>query len=260
MLILTRTQKKHSCQIFTNIYYLLASSAITLTETEQQDRFTPKEENIITTKNYIDDSSFMTNKRHPEKPQSSGLQQSALSLPSQQNSIYVQSIENNRDGRDYSKKHACYYCKKKVSNCKIPRHVERKHKEEILVAQLPRKSDDSRKKEREIQLDKIRNMGNFNSNIDVLMEGKGELLVGRRPTEMGKHSFNDYLPCEHCLTLPKHVPSDQNHYLLLVICKKRLLKNAFPQAPCCYNWQRENKYWILISWNFNEMCCILYKW
>lgn len=75
-------------------------------------------------------------------------------------------------GRMYNKKQHCLYCSLQVT--KISRHIERKHCNEVDVARAPRFSKGS--KQRRIQLDYLRNKGNFAHNAEVLHSGKGYLI------------------------------------------------------------------------------------
>ena len=48
------------------------------------------------------------------------------------------------------------------------------------------------------RLDRLRNMGDFQHNIDVLCKGEGQLIVGRRVSD-GTFGAGDFLPCKFCL-------------------------------------------------------------
>lgn len=83
---------------------------------------------------------------------------------------------------------------------KIGRHLLLQHSDVQDIATLPSvSSGEADKKKRKMILDKHRNLGNFNHNVEVLMEKKGDLIVGRRPKEEERRSPEQYLPCQYCL-------------------------------------------------------------
>ena len=67
------------------------------------------------------------------------------------------------------------------------------HDEEPIVARTLAMKD---KKERGREFDKLRLLGNFNYNMKVREEGKGELIVMRRPSH--QRNYEEYLPCLYC--------------------------------------------------------------
>lgn len=72
--------------------------------------------------------------------------------------------------RDYEKFHCCYFCNKLVK--KIGRHLTEVHKYEDAMKNLPDAVRRSiRKSQREIQIRKLRNMGDFAHNINVIQKG-----------------------------------------------------------------------------------------
>ena len=88
------------------------------------------------------------------------------------------------------KKLVCFVCKSKV--LWLSRHLEKCHHDNFLVAQVMAKSGHAR----QCGLKRLRNLGSFKHNIDVLKQGEGELMVVRRTS--GKHSHDMYLPCTRC--------------------------------------------------------------
>lgn len=101
--------------------------------------------------------------------------------------------------RDYSKVHACYYCGKLAK--KIGRHLTTVHRTEDdvkYISETSTKESDS-SDNRTLALDRLRNLGDFMHNIDVLTEKKGILITARRLTGDQMHSFDDYLPCRYCM-------------------------------------------------------------
>lgn len=99
--------------------------------------------------------------------------------------------------RDYSKTHACVFCSKIVR--KIGRHLTSIHKNEPAVAALPPKAKRAKiGDDRHTQITKLRNMGDFNHNLQCLQQKTGELIIGKRPTDSNRNP-SDYLPCQFCL-------------------------------------------------------------
>ncbi|XP_051781264.1 uncharacterized protein LOC114648939 [Erpetoichthys calabaricus] len=95
-------------------------------------------------------------------------------------------------GRVYDKKQFCLFCGK--SYAKIARHIEQIHHNETEVAkalQFPRKS-----KERRLQIDLLRNRGNFAHNVEVLKMGKGMLIPRRQPRNC--LPSKDFAHCLNC--------------------------------------------------------------
>lgn len=70
--------------------------------------------------------------------------------------------------------------------------MERKHCDNYLVAQVTAMKGVDRAR----GLKRLKNLGAFHHNVDVLRRGHGELIVARRTT--GKHSSHAYLPCGRC--------------------------------------------------------------
>lgn len=101
--------------------------------------------------------------------------------------------------RVYDKKQACYYCGKLCS--KIARHYEHKHQteREVAIALSFNKGSPTRKK----HLEKLRLLGNFHHNLNVLETDKGELILKRRPSSDKRCNPDDFLPCKHCLAFMK---------------------------------------------------------
>ncbi|KAL1005200.1 hypothetical protein UPYG_G00055880 [Umbra pygmaea] len=108
--------------------------------------------------------------------------------------LTIKTCSKTKDGkRLYDKKHFCIYCMK--PNSKISRHLERKHGNEVDVVRacsFPKGS-----KKRSALLEELRNKGDYQHNILVLEEGKGQIVTWRQPP--GNASIEDYLPCSHCL-------------------------------------------------------------
>ncbi|KAK0144115.1 N-lysine methyltransferase KMT5A-A [Merluccius polli] len=112
--------------------------------------------------------------------------------------VFVEPVLKKVGGtRCYNKKHHCLFCGKEVQ--KMSRHLLRKHSDDVEVAKaftLPKKS-----KERRLQLDHIRNKGNYEHNMEVIESQKGKLIPSKQPTE--KTEGADFLHCVHCYGLFK---------------------------------------------------------
>ena len=98
-------------------------------------------------------------------------------------------------GRTFDKLLACYYCEK-ILKYRIGNHLVCCHANEEEVQDIFKCSKQDTKAKRQA-IEKIKHMGNFNHNIKVLKNGKGELIVARRSRK--DSNVKDYLPCTHCL-------------------------------------------------------------
>ncbi|XP_028249004.1 uncharacterized protein phf11 isoform X2 [Parambassis ranga] len=111
-------------------------------------------------------------------------------------SVYVNPALKKEDGsRSYDKKHYCFYCGRQVQ--KMSRHLIRKHCDKAEVAKalsLPKNS-----KERRLQLDYIRNKGNFEHNIEVLESHRGKMIPWKQPKE--KMKGQEFTHCVYCYGL-----------------------------------------------------------
>jgi len=94
--------------------------------------------------------------------------------------------------RVWDKKLACYFCGKLLKS-KISEHMARVHCNEADVARILAKPAGSA--ERKLGWEKLKNLGNFNHNVETLRAGNGEVIVRRRAT---KGSPDEFLPCEFC--------------------------------------------------------------
>lgn len=95
--------------------------------------------------------------------------------------------------RRWDKKHYCVFCRR--PQVKIARHLLRKHADQQEVAaasMLPTGS-----KQRHLLLEHLRCRGNYLHNIEVIRQGKGEIIPWRQPTE--EVDARNYLPCPLCL-------------------------------------------------------------
>ncbi|XP_068694511.1 uncharacterized protein [Montipora foliosa] len=129
--------------------------------------------------------------------------------------------KNESNTRVYDKRQACFYCGVLVS--KIARHYELKHKTErdVAIALSFNKRSPTRKK----HLEKLRLLGNYHHNLNVLETGKGELIVFRRPTSGKECSPSDFLPCNYCLGFIRR----QELWKHVKLCKFKPEGDEFPK-------------------------------
>ncbi|XP_068692751.1 uncharacterized protein [Montipora foliosa] len=92
-----------------------------------------------------------------------------------------------------SKAHMCMFCEQKFQ--KLSRHQRRRHKEEPSVAAAMKMKEGS--DEQILAFEKIRLLGDYHHNCNVLALGEGELIVVRNPSKL--KSDSKFLPCPHCL-------------------------------------------------------------
>lgn len=113
-------------------------------------------------------------------------------------STCVCAVSKKDDGsRRYNKIHHCLYCNKEVQ--KMSKHLKNKHSNEIDVAKALSCKVNS--KERKVQLDYIRNKGNFAHNLKVLESKEGRLIPCKQPKKETEGA--EYLHCVHCYGLFK---------------------------------------------------------
>lgn len=108
--------------------------------------------------------------------------------------------------RKWDKRYPCLYCEKLYP--KLPRHYQSRHHSEAEVQQLgtleknPKDDEDTKKRKltmRKNLIEQMRKKGTHWHNVRVFEKGHGEIIVEKRPSSSNAKSFDDYLPCEHCL-------------------------------------------------------------
>ncbi|XP_072047723.1 uncharacterized protein [Amphiura filiformis] len=109
------------------------------------------------------------------------------------NRIKVLCTNNKKGKRKWDKGSYCPFCRKR--QMKLPRHMENVHKDETKVMQWVATKD---KGLRDQRLTKLRNLGNFYHNSDVLQKKKGTIIPVYRP-KSGDADYTNYLPCSLCL-------------------------------------------------------------
>ncbi|XP_036397441.1 uncharacterized protein LOC118786486 isoform X2 [Megalops cyprinoides] len=119
--------------------------------------------------------------------------QKSEEVPDERKLVYVQAISKTPNGnRAYNKEHDCMFCSKSLSI--IAGHLEEVHSNQPEAAkalQLPKGS-----RERKIQLERLRNGGNFVHNVDGLQSGSGDVVPYKTPNN--KSDSKDYMRCNIC--------------------------------------------------------------
>lgn len=108
-------------------------------------------------------------------------------------SIVVPAVVRKINGsRMYNKRQYCLFCRSAVQ--KMSRHLERAHFKEIEVSRalsFPKGSH-----QRKMQLEFLRNKGNFAHNAEVIKTGSGILVPFKQPKE--KCEGQDFIHCVYC--------------------------------------------------------------
>lgn len=91
------------------------------------------------------------------------------------------------------KAHMCMFCEQQFQ--KLSRHQRRHHKEELSVAAAMKLKDGS--DAQILAFEKIRLLGDYHHNCNVLAVGEGELIVVRKPSKPTSQA--KFLPCPHRL-------------------------------------------------------------
>lgn len=108
-------------------------------------------------------------------------------------SVSVAPIEYHPSGKAKTQKVPCAICHVHLEQ--IPRHLEQKHADEVQVAEILALSD---KTMRDRGIDKLRNTGIFQHNVEILRAAQGLLIVARRSSK-AIHVIEDYVPCPFCM-------------------------------------------------------------
>ena len=119
---------------------------------------------------------------------------------------------SNDDGRKYDKQRYCYFCKK--PQLKIARHLRTVHKGEEEVENYINETDFAKQN---LQLLKLRNMGNHEHNLKVVKKKAGRFVVQHRP-KTDDVDYRHYVPCKYCFAY---------------IAKQSLWKHSCALAPEC---------------------------
>lgn len=106
--------------------------------------------------------------------------------------VVVRGVQKINGKRVYNKRHFCVYCSKPYA--KMARHLEHAHHNETEVAKAMSFRKGS--KERKIQLDYIRNKGNYAHNTTVMETGSGQLVSCKQPPKQAQGT--DFMHCAYC--------------------------------------------------------------
>lgn len=115
----------------------------------------------------------------------------------QENSSHNDSDRSRLPNYNDKKRQSCYFCGKTV--LKIARHLLSVHSNETEVAKiahLPIKNDQRKK-----ALGRLKNLGNFKHNTNVVSGEKGPFIPARK--QRGQVNYGDYLPCSSCFAFFK---------------------------------------------------------
>lgn len=108
-------------------------------------------------------------------------------------SVVIPTIIKKKGGlRMYSKKQQCFFCDGAFT--KISRHLERKHRNEVEVAKAL--SHPKGSKERRMQLEYLRNKGNFAYNSTVINTGAGLMISRKLPKK--NLDGESFMHCIYC--------------------------------------------------------------
>ena len=108
--------------------------------------------------------------------------------------VYIIAASEKDGKRVYDKTNCCFFCEKECN--KLTRHFMQVHSDEEQVAKIIALKTNN--VARQLQLERLCRMGNFNHNLKVLELQKGELKVVRRPGQNADKYPSNYLPCQFC--------------------------------------------------------------
>ncbi|CAJ1057878.1 uncharacterized protein LOC124050300 [Xyrichtys novacula] len=161
----------------------------------------PKTQRSLADKTYVPDpvSSPEVDSTTPDHlflpSKATGAEEEPCSSQNINDVIVVTACQKRAGKRVYDKRHYCLYCSKPYA--KMARHLEAAHMDISSVAKalsFPKGS-----KKRKLQLDYIRNQGNFAHNAAVMESGKGKLVAFKRPVE--ELEGKDFMHCAYCQAL-----------------------------------------------------------
>ena len=105
--------------------------------------------------------------------------------------VTVAAVQHSANGKCiWNKKLVCFICRAEV--LWLSRHFKRQHSEHFLVAKVLATTGLNRSN----GLKRLKNLGSFRHNLDVLKKGVGQILVARRPKD--SHAADGYISCYHC--------------------------------------------------------------
>ena len=92
----------------------------------------------------------------------------------------------------HDKRHACYYCSTLITN--VWRHYHLQHSGEVEVQNILCSKHNEKKR----AINRLRMLGDYYHNVQVLSKKSGQLIVVRRPSSNKQASYRDFLPCVGC--------------------------------------------------------------
>jgi len=134
--------------------------------------------------------------------------------------MYVKCSSNVNGKRVFDKKHCCLYCSKSSTN--LTKHLLNKHKDEVRIKQIMMQAKMSQ--ERKLQLELVRNLGDYKHNCDGRSKGEGEIIPWRSPPE--HVAAEDYIPCPDCFAFFQQKLL-WRHHKECAFCKRSDKKHVF---------------------------------
>lgn len=109
------------------------------------------------------------------------------------NKLTVKCSNNSDEKRVWDKQHFCMYCRRGSTN--LAKHILHCHKNEEEVISILQCN--LRSKQRVYLLDKLRFIGDYMHNMDVLKKEAGVIIAWRSPPD--PVPVSNFVPCQHCL-------------------------------------------------------------
>ena len=157
---------------------------------------TPHQSSAVSLDNHHRPSAVTLDTHHPSSAVTSDTHHKQCFTVTSSTGIVVYIASKTEQGkRKWDKTSYCYFCDKTSTSCNISAYMLSVHKAEPQVAEILAKPKSS--PERALLLEKLRNLGNFKHNIEVIKHGEGQLIPWRAPSEPVDAA--EYCPCEHCL-------------------------------------------------------------
>lgn len=158
--------------------------------------------------------------------------------------ITVARTKNTKNQRVWDKKIYCPFCPQKIS--KFAEHIIARHMSEKEVYNISclEKNSSPRKKE----IAKLRDLGNYLHNVNVVQEKKGEIVFGKRPSQRSNVDLNRYSPCNNCYKFLITADLWRHHKKCLQVPRngtpsynrQQHSKNLLPVTGEAYQWLKDN--------------------
>jgi len=134
--------------------------------------------------------------------------------------VFVKCSTKMNGRRVFDKKHFCLFCAKASTN--LSKHLLRKHASESIIKKVSAQSLGS--SERKHLLEKVRNLGDYQHNCDVLTAGEGQIIPWRSPPE--PVAAKEYVPCPDCYAFFQEQQL-WRHHQVCQFCTKADRKHSF---------------------------------